>query len=107
MARARKLRFLLFVTVRRCCRLGQRKITNGLERGIQARIQATWAAGYSPAPVLSADVAEVDWADDHAVAVVMAANGYPGTYTKGSLIKGLDALPESSFEMCFHAGTRG
>jgi len=56
---------------------------------------------------LSADVAEVDWADDHAVAVVMAANGYPGTYTKGSLIKGLDALPESSFEMCFHAGTRG
>jgi phosphoribosylamine--glycine ligase len=48
----------------------------------------------------------VNWADDHAVMVVMAAKGYPGSYEKGSEIKGLDALPETSFEMCFHAGTK-
>ena len=48
----------------------------------------------------------VNWADDHAMTVVMAANGYPGSYEKGSVIKGLDALPETSREMCFHAGTR-
>ncbi|MHA6262654.1 phosphoribosylamine--glycine ligase [Arenibacterium sp. CAU 1754] len=47
----------------------------------------------------------VNWADDHAMTVVMAANGYPGSYEKGSVIRGLDALPETSSEMCFHAGT--
>ncbi|MEZ5674595.1 MAG: phosphoribosylamine--glycine ligase [Thalassovita sp.] len=49
--------------------------------------------------------ATVNWADDHAMTVVMAAQGYPGAYEKGSVIKGLDALPETAFEMCFHAGT--
>lgn len=47
----------------------------------------------------------VHWADDHAMTVVMAADGYPGDYAKGSVIKGLDALPEDSFNMIFHAGT--
>ena len=47
----------------------------------------------------------VNWADDHALTVVMAADGYPGSYQKGSIIKGLDSLSETSFEMTFHAGT--
>ncbi len=47
----------------------------------------------------------VNWADDHAMTVVLAARGYPGAYEKGSVIGGLEALPETSFEMCFHAGT--
>ena len=47
----------------------------------------------------------VNWADDHALTVVMAANGYPGPYAKGSEIHGLDVLPEDSFHMAFHAGT--
>ncbi|MEP2530840.1 phosphoribosylamine--glycine ligase [Shimia sp.] len=51
------------------------------------------------------DDAQVNWADDHAVTVVMAANGYPGSYEKGSVIKGLDGLPEDSKNMVFHAGT--
>ena len=45
------------------------------------------------------------WADDHAMTIVMAADGYPGTYEKGSVIKGLDDLPETSTDMTFHAGT--
>ena len=49
--------------------------------------------------------AQVNWAEDHALSVVMAAQGYPGPYAKGSQIKGLDALPEDSFQMVFHAGT--
>lgn len=49
--------------------------------------------------------AQVNWADDHALCVVMAAKGYPGTYAKGSVIGGLDALPEDSKNMVFHAGT--
>ena len=47
----------------------------------------------------------VNWADDHAITVVMAAQGYPCPYEKGSEIRGLDTLPEDSFHMVFHAGT--
>jgi phosphoribosylamine-glycine ligase len=49
--------------------------------------------------------AQVNWADDHAMTVVLAANGYPGSYEKGSVIGGLDGLDEGSSAMCFHAGT--
>ena len=48
---------------------------------------------------------QVNWADDHALTVVMAANGYPGAYAKGSQIPGLEELPEDSRHMVFHAGT--
>ncbi|MCZ8332683.1 MAG: phosphoribosylamine--glycine ligase [Rhodobacteraceae bacterium] len=51
------------------------------------------------------DQAQVHWADDHALTVVMATKGYPGAYAKGSVIGGLDALPETSSQMVFHAGT--
>lgn len=47
----------------------------------------------------------VNWADDHALTVVMAAKGYPGSYEKGSAINGFSQVTESSFEMIFHAGT--
>nr|WP_321253652.1 phosphoribosylamine--glycine ligase [uncultured Ruegeria sp.] len=49
---------------------------------------------------------QVNWADDHAITVVLAAEGYPGTYDKGSVIRGLDDLPEDSKNMVFHAGTK-
>lgn len=48
---------------------------------------------------------QVHWAADHALTVVMAANGYPGDYAKGSVISGLEGLAADSFHMCFHAGT--
>jgi phosphoribosylamine---glycine ligase len=48
---------------------------------------------------------QVNWAEDHALTVVMAAKGYPGAYTKGSVIRGLSRLPEDSRHMAFHAGT--
>ena len=47
----------------------------------------------------------VNWAEDHAITVVMAAEGYPGEYEKGSVIGGLEGLPEDSLNMVFHAGT--
>ncbi|MBD3765854.1 MAG: phosphoribosylamine--glycine ligase [Rhodobacterales bacterium] len=49
--------------------------------------------------------AQVSWAEDHALCVVLAARGYPGTPETGSAIGGLDALPEDSRHMVFHAGT--
>ncbi len=50
--------------------------------------------------------ARVNWADDHALSVVMAAKGYPGAYDKGTPIGGLDDLPDDSMQTVFHAGTR-
>ena len=47
----------------------------------------------------------VNWAEDHAMCVVMAAQGYPGSYESGCVIRGLEEMPETSHEMCFHAGT--
>lgn len=48
---------------------------------------------------------QVTWADDHAMTVVMAAKGYPDAYEKGTVISGLDTLPQDSFHQMFHAGT--
>ena len=48
---------------------------------------------------------KINWADDHALCVVMASNGYPGKIKKGSIIDGLQNLTSSSSQMCFHAGT--
>jgi len=51
------------------------------------------------------DAAKVNWAQDHALTVVMAAKGYPGAYEKGTVIHGLARIPEDSRHMTFHAGT--
>ena len=37
--------------------------------------------------------------------VVMASGGYPGSYEKGKIIRGLEAAVELSDLMVFHAGT--
>jgi phosphoribosylamine---glycine ligase len=52
------------------------------------------------------DRARATWADDHALCVVMAAEGYPGKPRTGTVIAGLDGLAEDSRQMMFHAGTR-
>jgi phosphoribosylamine--glycine ligase len=46
------------------------------------------------------------WHDDPALCVVMAAKGYPGAYSKGSEIKGLDKVSGDDGVAVFHAGTR-
>jgi phosphoribosylamine--glycine ligase len=45
------------------------------------------------------------WADDHALTVVLAAPGYPDSPRPGGVIRGLDALPDTSRAVVFHAGT--
>ncbi|NNE79175.1 MAG: phosphoribosylamine--glycine ligase [Silicimonas sp.] len=48
---------------------------------------------------------QVNWAEDHAMTVVMVAEGYPGSYEKGTIIKGLETLEANSGQIVFHAGT--
>ena len=49
---------------------------------------------------------ELSWHDDAALCVVMAANGYPESYDKGSAIDGLEAAAGGKGVEIFHAGTK-
>jgi phosphoribosylamine--glycine ligase len=46
------------------------------------------------------------WYPEVALTVVMAANGYPGDYAKGSVIAGLSEAEKIDGVEIFHAGTR-
>jgi phosphoribosylamine--glycine ligase len=48
---------------------------------------------------------DIRWFDEFALTVVMAANGYPGDYRKGSRIEGLDDAGKIEGVEIFHAGT--
>jgi len=48
----------------------------------------------------------LEWHEEPALCVVMAAKGYPGAYDKGSEIKGLDAAGADPKVQIFHAGTK-
>ncbi len=50
--------------------------------------------------------ASLSWRPETAITVVMAANGYPGAYDKGTEIKGLEAAGAVEGVEIFHAGTR-
>jgi phosphoribosylamine--glycine ligase len=46
------------------------------------------------------------WSSDAAVCVVLASGGYPGSYSKGKTITGLEMAEEDRRVAVFHAGTR-
>jgi phosphoribosylamine--glycine ligase len=46
------------------------------------------------------------WYDEVALTVILATQGYPGEYAKGSVIEGLDQAAELEGVEIFHAGTR-
>jgi phosphoribosylamine--glycine ligase len=47
---------------------------------------------------------DLRWSDEAALTVVLAANGYPGPYEKGTEIRGLEAVADTGATV-FHAGT--
>jgi len=48
----------------------------------------------------------VAWYESPAMTIVMAANGYPGSYNKGEEIKNLEAAAQGDQVEIFHAGTK-
>jgi phosphoribosylamine--glycine ligase len=52
------------------------------------------------------DKVEVRWSAPCALCVVLAAGGYPGSYTKGQAIEGIDAANALSGVHVLHAGTK-
>ncbi|HEY8016703.1 MAG TPA: phosphoribosylamine--glycine ligase [Dongiaceae bacterium] len=63
-----------------------------------------------PALLASADGAldkfQLRWQPKAALTVVMAAEGYPGPYKKGTEIRGLEGVADMAEVKVFHAGTR-
>jgi len=49
---------------------------------------------------------DLRWYPEAALTVVMAAKGYPGGYSKGSVIDGLDSAAQVEGVEIFHAGTK-
>ena len=49
---------------------------------------------------------EIEWHDKAAVCVVLASEGYPGDYTKGDRIAGLNDAAKIDDLVVFHAGTK-
>jgi phosphoribosylamine--glycine ligase len=48
---------------------------------------------------------QISWKSDTSICVVIASEGYPGSYTKGKVIEGLDAFKNDDNVVVFHAGT--
>ena len=55
--------------------------------------------------LMDGQLARAEMADDVAVTVIMATNGYPGSYEKGSPIKNLDGASADDNVTIYHAGT--
>src|SRR5690606_22948687 len=49
---------------------------------------------------------DLRWREESALLVVMAAEGYPGSYAKGTVIRGLEAAAALPGAQIFHAGTK-
>jgi phosphoribosylamine--glycine ligase len=52
------------------------------------------------------DSCSLEWSPESAVCVVMASEGYPGSYEKGRPIRGLDQANSLPGVTVFHAGTK-
>ncbi|MDB4533446.1 phosphoribosylamine--glycine ligase [Vicingaceae bacterium] len=50
-------------------------------------------------------IGQIEWDDRTSVCVVMASEGYPGSYSKGHEIRGLEAAGQVEDVKVFHAGT--
>ena len=48
---------------------------------------------------------KLSWKNDASVCVALTSKGYPGSYEKGKVIKGLDSFKNRDDLMVFHAGT--
>lgn len=51
------------------------------------------------------DALDLSWTDQVAVCVVLASDGYPGSYEKGKVILGIEEAEELDGVTVFHAGT--
>tara|TARA_B100000315_G_scaffold61414_1_gene55757 strand:+ start:424 stop:1701 length:1278 start_codon:yes stop_codon:yes gene_type:complete len=73
---------------------------------LMARLSSDLVEALDAAATGRLDQIELTWRDEAAMVVVMAAEGYPGAYDKGSEIKNLDQANAVDGVTVFHAGTK-
>lgn len=73
---------------------------------LMLRLQSDLLAALAAAADGKLSEIDLQWADQTALCVVMAAAGYPGDYLKNTVINGLDAAAAVDGAMVFHAGTK-
>jgi phosphoribosylamine--glycine ligase len=73
---------------------------------LMVRLQSDLLAALLATVEGTLDKVSLEWSQEAALAVVMAANGYPGPPQLGSEIKGLDAAAATEGVEIFHAGTK-
>lgn len=71
---------------------------------IMMRLQSDLVSHCLAALDHSLNTQTIEWDQRPAVGVVLAASGYPGSYTKGEVI-GFDNVPDNNDLKVFHAGT--
>ena len=71
---------------------------------LMARLQSDLLALLMATSDGTLDQVRAQWRSETALTVVMAANGYPGAYDKGSIISGAEAIGGED-TIVFHAGT--
>ena len=73
---------------------------------LMARLKSDLAEALMAAAQGRLNEITMEWRDDAAMVVVMAAEGYPGTYEKGSVIENLEVANAIEGVTVFHAGTK-
>jgi phosphoribosylamine--glycine ligase len=72
---------------------------------IMLRLQSDLVSLCASALDRTLDKTDAQWDARCAIGVVLAAGGYPGAYTSGTPIRGLDTLQGETDIKVFHAGT--
>jgi phosphoribosylamine--glycine ligase len=73
---------------------------------ILPRLRSDFAALCECLAAGNLDDYRAEWSSDAAVCVVLASGGYPGTYSRGKVISGIEMAEEDPRVVVFHAGTR-
>lgn len=73
-------------------------------QAVLPRLKSDWVDVMEAAIDHRLDRIQLEWREESSVCVVVASEGYPGSYRKGEIISGLDQtnLPDT---LVFHAGT--
>lgn len=72
---------------------------------LMARLDSDFLAALVATQEGHLDRVHFQWKKEAALCVVMAANGYPGAYAKGTAISGIDAAEALAGVTVYHAGT--
>lgn len=73
-------------------------------QAVLPRLKTDWVGVMEAALDRRLDALRLEWRPESSVCVVLASEGYPGTYRRGEVIAGLDEIDQPDV-IVFHAGT--